>query len=46
MGPQGRFSVFPAHELRSLTADIERIEGRFLLSGHHIFTTAWLTSNS
>jgi len=44
--PQGRFSVFPAHELRSLAADIKRIEGRFLLSGHHIFTTAWLTPNS
>jgi 4'-phosphopantetheinyl transferase EntD len=46
MGPQGRFSVFPAHELRSLAADVERIEGRFLLGGHHIFTTAWLTPNS
>jgi 4'-phosphopantetheinyl transferase EntD len=46
MGPQGRFSVFPARELRSLAADIERIEGRFLLRGHHIFTTAWLTPTS
>jgi 4'-phosphopantetheinyl transferase EntD len=46
MGPQGRFSVFPARELRSLAADLERIEGRFLLRGHHIFTTAWLPPNS
>jgi hypothetical protein len=46
MGRQGRFSVFPTHELPSLAADIQRIEGRFLLSGHHIFTTAWLTPTS
>ena len=39
---QGRFSVSPARELGFLTADIERIQGRFLLGGHHIFTTAWL----
>ncbi len=46
MGPQGRFLVSPARELRSLAADVERIEGRFLLCGHHIFTTAWLTPAS
>jgi len=46
MVSQGRFSVSPARELRSLAADVERIEGRFLVGGHHIFTTAWLTPNS
>jgi len=46
MGRQGRFSVFPARELRALAADVERIEGRFLLCADHIFTTAWLPPNS
>ena len=46
MMPPGRFSVSPVRELPSLAADIERIEGRFLLRGHHIFTTAWLPANS
>jgi 4'-phosphopantetheinyl transferase EntD len=39
---QGRFSVSPARELGSLAADIERIQGRFLVGGDHIFTAAWL----
>jgi 4'-phosphopantetheinyl transferase EntD len=46
MGPQGHFSVCPAGELHSLAAEVEWIEGRFLLGGHHIFTTAWLTPTS
>jgi hypothetical protein len=46
MEPQGRFSAFAARELRSLAADVEGIEGRFLLHGHHIFTTAWLPPDS
>jgi 4'-phosphopantetheinyl transferase EntD len=37
-----RFSVSPARELGSLAAEIERIQGRFLLGSHHIFTAAWL----
>jgi 4'-phosphopantetheinyl transferase EntD len=42
---QGRFSVSPARELDSLSADIKRIQGRFLLGSHHIFTAAWLPPN-
>jgi 4'-phosphopantetheinyl transferase EntD len=45
MDRQGRFSVSPARDLRSLGVDVERIQGRFLISGHHIFTTAWLSPN-
>jgi 4'-phosphopantetheinyl transferase EntD len=39
---QGRFSVSPARELGPLAADIQRIQGRFLLGRDHIFTAAWL----
>ena len=45
MVSQGRFSVSPGRALGSLAADIERIQGRFLLRGHHVFTTAWLLPN-
>src|SRR3989440_895882 len=44
MVPQGRFSASPAPGLpfRSLAADLERIQGRFLVDERHVFTTAWL----
>lgn len=44
MVSQGRFSVSPAPGLpsRSLAADLERIEGRFLIDERHVFTAAWL----
>jgi 4'-phosphopantetheinyl transferase EntD len=46
MGRPGRFSVSPARERGSLPAEIERIQGRFLVGSHHIFTAAWLPPNS
>jgi 4'-phosphopantetheinyl transferase EntD len=42
---QRGFSVSPARELGSLAADIQRIQGRFLLGRDHIFTAAWLPPN-
>jgi enterobactin synthetase component D / holo-[acyl-carrier protein] synthase len=39
---QDRFSVAPARELGPLAADVERMQGRFLVGDHHVFTAAWL----
>jgi 4'-phosphopantetheinyl transferase EntD len=38
---QGRFRVAAAREV-PVAADLERVEGRFLVAGRHLFTAAWL----
>jgi 4'-phosphopantetheinyl transferase EntD len=43
--PKGGFSVsaVPGRPSQSLAADLERIQGRFLVDERHVFTSAWLS---
>ena len=45
MVPKGGFSVSaaPGRPSQSLAADLERIQGRFLVDERHVFTSAWLS---